>query len=707
MSCFCPPGFVPVPTNDECIFTASSTPIIVGTLLPVSAATTFGAVNTFGTIFYEDISKSNGIGWPIKLTANTGNFQTQNGTPLYNTSTYIDDNGRILNIQKGGYGRGYIGSCGNNLLTPANLYGPKIFNLGVWGNRASSTQVWPTQGNPAPPFNEWIGFSVCIDFPYEGTYYVGLTADDEFRFSYNGEVVVESSGNVVPTCACDVYNLSLLGFSVFPITLNSGLNTIQIEGRSSGTFSGLGCEIYSADSLNTLISATNATSLSALTIFSTINKIESNFELGETSGYTCPSGSNFVNCGTPSCVKIKRTPCINQPTTSTTTTTTRPYINQGYIPVNDCDVLTISPLNVTCLVTNITGKPDSSNGSIFLSIQGGTQPYSIKWTYPNGTIVPGGVSINGLSVGTYVATVTDFYGDYTFTTSCTIPGITTTTTSTTTLPPIPNYLEYLFCLSIVVKSMKGLLSQVDLTFQLDNTINGYPSWISNLGQEIVYFNPSVGTSGLWVLSASTLSTLNSATFFNSTQPNWQVYNSSPVAPIPNVSPNFVGWSYNSSVDVQSVTSTKGACGKFLLLTINEWWGLNEGQIPQNFRFTGTTCNGSNQTPWFKWYLLGGLTSADVSSYEIFAQDLDVPGYVHWDVSAISNLQNQVSSSIPWISTMSTPIINSTTGGVYNSLGWEGPCPPAGQTHTYRVTLTAYLVAGGSLTDSVTFYSTTP
>lgn len=709
MSCFCPPGFSATPTNDECISITTSAATLVGSLLPVNAAGPFlGFNNAYGTIFYEDITESNGLVWPIRLTGNTGYFSTRGGTPLYNTQAWIDNSGKILNIQKGGCGGGapFIGGCNAN--TPSiPIYGPLRYNTGVWGNRSTSTAVWPTNGTTAPPFNEWIGFSVCIDFPYEGTYYVGLCADDLFRFSYNNDLVVVSSGvttNSIPTspyvCAQNFYNFSLLGFHVFPITLNSGLNVIQVEGYSSGSRSFFGCEIYSASSLSVLTAATTPAALSVLTIFSTANEIGGNFNIGVTSGYTCPINGVFVDCGTPECVTITRTACTGvTPTTSTTTTTTRSYINTGYIPVNDCNVLTLQPLNVICNVTNVTSKPDASNGSISLSIVGGVPPYTIEWTYPNGTTSTGSQTINNLSVGSYTAVVTDYYGDYTFTTTCVIPGFTTTSTTTTTLPPIPNYLENVFCMSITTTKRTGgaptpITTQI--TFQYNTYINGQTSWISNTGNEIVYFNPSVGTSGVWSLSASTGSIINSALGTST----WTIFKGYPS------SPTSGAWtmSVNPPSPQQQTITSIGACSDFLSLTVNAWWALNDSDIPTLFRFSGG-CGGSNETPWFKWYLLGGLQTSDINSFEIYCEDLDNPGYVHWDVTNIPPTTFQVSSSIPWPGGV---IKNPTSGdpGASNAQGWEGPCPPISATHSYLVTLTANLVLGGPLTSTYTFTSTT-
>jgi len=81
---------------------------------------------------------------------------------------------------------------------------------------------------------------------------------------------------------------------------------------------------------------------------------------------------------------------------------------------NNCTIITIIPMEVECKVTNVT-SPFATNGSAEILINGGTPPYSITWD----TGTQGNV-ITNLSVGSYSATVTDYYGDYIITTTCVV-----------------------------------------------------------------------------------------------------------------------------------------------------------------------------------------------------------------------------------------------------------------------------------------------
>ena len=716
MSCFCPPGFSATPSNDQCISISSITATFSGSPLPVINSPFDDPIYAgWGTIFYDDISN---LPKPLKTTGVTDNLLTINGN-YYNTQFVVDGVGNVVKSLKGGPGV----SIYNDTIS----HGPAMFQSNLWGSytlgnvgRINTAGVW---SNPTVD-NQWIGFSFCVSASSASTYCIGIGGDDYVRLKLNGQQIFQSTtgGTGFPSCCVaagnayrtsssplgtNAYSMTLAHFLVFQITLNSGTNIFELEGLSTGAGAILAAEVYSA-SVQTLTAMTTPAQLSGVTIFSTLDKVGSTFDLGQTSGYSCPSGFVFNNCSSPVCSLIVYTGCTGTTTTipPTTTSTTRSYINSGYIPVNDCNVLTQLPLNVQCSVTNVSGLPSNANGSISLNITGGVPPYTIRWTYPNGVDRIGGSTIGGLSAGQYTATITDYFGDYTFTTTCFVGKVSPTTTTTTTTPPIPSYSEYVFCMTINLKNKRGISQVKNLTFQLYNNIGGYPSWISDTNDEIVYFDNTLGTSGAWSLSAATNSDLNTQNYFGATWPSWQVFNSSQPAPVPSLSPSYVGWQMVSTLSSQSTTTTLGACEDFLLLTLNYYWALNNSDIPTTFTFSGSPCNGSNSTPWFKWYLLGGLTTSDILDYEMYCEDLDNPGYVHWDVSGILNTQSQVGGIYNW---NGSPTITPTSGGApdYNSLGWEGPCPPSGQTHRYQVTLTANLLAGGTLTSSLIFTSSTP
>ena len=95
---------------------------------------------------------------------------------------------------------------------------------------------------------------------------------------------------------------------------------------------------------------------------------------------------------------------------------------------NNCTILTIIPMEVECKITNAS-SPTSTDGVAQVQILGGTAPYTIQWT--NGQQ---GTTITNLLPGTYSAVVTDYYGDYTITTSCVVGSSTNTVYKFTTCP---------------------------------------------------------------------------------------------------------------------------------------------------------------------------------------------------------------------------------------------------------------------------------
>ena len=81
---------------------------------------------------------------------------------------------------------------------------------------------------------------------------------------------------------------------------------------------------------------------------------------------------------------------------------------------NSCNIVTLLPLGIDCDVINAS-TPDSANGYMAVLITGGTPPYSVTWS--NGSQ---GTYITNLIPGNYTATVVDYYGDFSATTTCTV-----------------------------------------------------------------------------------------------------------------------------------------------------------------------------------------------------------------------------------------------------------------------------------------------
>ena len=150
--------------------------------------------------------------------------------------------------------------------------------------------------------------------------------------------------------------------------------------------------------------------------------------------------------------------------------------------INDCGIITITPMEVECVIIN-PSSPFSSDGSASISIVGGTPPYTISWG--NGGL---GLAIYNLSVGSYPAVITDFYGDFMANTVCVLTSdrtTTTSTTTTTTLKPLEP-----FCITYNIFGKQ--------TVQFNMVGNGYdslgnPTWIADNVSEIceVFYNPQI------------------------------------------------------------------------------------------------------------------------------------------------------------------------------------------------------------------------
>jgi len=86
----------------------------------------------------------------------------------------------------------------------------------------------------------------------------------------------------------------------------------------------------------------------------------------------------------------------------------------GQLSGNSCNIITLLPLGLDCDSIDTT-TPDDTNGIVALYITGGTSPYHVSWS--NGSQ---GTLIKNLGPGEYTATVVDYYGDFTATTTCTV-----------------------------------------------------------------------------------------------------------------------------------------------------------------------------------------------------------------------------------------------------------------------------------------------
>ncbi len=108
-------------------------------------------------------------------------------------------------------------------------------------------------------------------------------------------------------------------------------------------------------------------------------------------------------------------------------------------------------------------------------------------------------------------------------------------------------------------------------------------------------------------------------------------------------------------------------------TVTAPWGEG-GAIP-----TRHTCDGEDVAPALRW----GPVPAGTQEIAVAMTDLDAPGYVHWVMAGLDPMATDlVQGEVPEFAVVGVNGMGRTD--------YSGPCPPAGETHRYRVTV--YLLA---------------
>jgi surface protein len=197
-------------------------------------------------------------------------------------------------------------------------------------------------------------------------------------------------------------------------------------------------------------------------------------------GVTKLNVSASVSCPSPTPTKTQTpTPTVTPTLTVTPTSTVTPTVtpsqspipkqNESYTLINECRITTLFDMGVECYPITQPSSSISNDGILAVRVTGGTSPYTFLWEDGPRTQM-----LVGLSGGTYQVTVTDFYGDYTATTICSLfapsPTPTNTTTPTPTVTPTPVYPN--LCLIYI-----GLtVSYGPIQFTPSGYQNGKPTW---------------------------------------------------------------------------------------------------------------------------------------------------------------------------------------------------------------------------------------
>jgi hypothetical protein len=271
--------------------------------------------------------------------------------------------------------------------------------------------------------------------------------------------------------------------------------------------------------------------------------------------------ADTTNCPTPTPTKTPTmtptntsTPTVTPTNTQTTTPSITPSITPSKTPVtrlqNNCDVITIFDMGISCNVIQQPSSSISSDGILSVNVTGGTSPYSYFW---NG--VGGEQTQYGITQGNYDITVIDYYGDYTASTICSLFGPTPTPTTTSTPTPTPTLpIQCVdLCMTIGNKGGNELVQ-----FECDGMINGRFRWVGNTLQSTIYI--------IWS------STNNRWTVYEDNQGivPFTVQESIISSEVNNLIP-VSGWSYFGGNSFGNITVTTGLCPTFspLLLTLSK------------------------------------------------------------------------------------------------------------------------------------------
>lgn len=271
----CPDGYVLI--DGVCTKTESISPIASGTVVPVTR-TPWDVYGNMGTKVYEYASLSS----PSTLLNTSNLFWIRQPNP--------PEWGSMTPEQKQAF----------------DLNNGPVNRLAVWGNPdGRNLNNYNHGGEHLLPINQWIGFDVCINVSSTKVYYVAIAADNEYRFSLDGRLILTNTTGLTST-----FNY----LHIYPITISAGNHILRLEGKNNGYLAGFGCEIYDLDNrpqnmsvvdfLNAQINYDNLH-----VIFTTRNATQFSSNL-----YSCPSGYDLANptCNEAVCQKVFTLPPITK-----------------------------------------------------------------------------------------------------------------------------------------------------------------------------------------------------------------------------------------------------------------------------------------------------------------------------------------------------------------------------------------------------------
>jgi Raf kinase inhibitor-like YbhB/YbcL family protein len=99
-----------------------------------------------------------------------------------------------------------------------------------------------------------------------------------------------------------------------------------------------------------------------------------------------------------------------------------------------------------------------------------------------------------------------------------------------------------------------------------------------------------------------------------------------------------------------------------------------------------TCDGIDVSPPLEWHIHG---NPEISELAIVVRDPDAGGFTHWVVARIPGTDAGLDEGAGDPNAGNGLLQGKNSFG---SIGWRGPCPPAGRTHHYHFALYAFASA---------------
>ncbi|MGB1041417.1 MAG: hypothetical protein ACPGVD_11130 [Flavobacteriales bacterium] len=248
----------PATVAANCTVCRDSTMTKVGNGTSCQKTTTQPATFNGRTFIADTGSQSTAYGW--------------GGANVYQTDT------SLYTYRTAGTGTNMLDRLGN-IVTPSysSLTGVWQGNSSITG-RLNKVGIW----NSSIPFGQWVGFTKCIEVKKKQKFYVGMGADNRFRFYLNGN----------PTPVVEMNNNNTFNFThwhIFEIELQPGKNIIEMQGYNNSGPASFGAEIYDA-TLAQILTWTTDAEIDAATIFSTKDMRGQTTQIGNINGWSCPNG---------------------------------------------------------------------------------------------------------------------------------------------------------------------------------------------------------------------------------------------------------------------------------------------------------------------------------------------------------------------------------------------------------------------------------